>query len=312
MAKEYIITAEVSKALDSLDWAALRMQNITRADVEAVPKAACQLAEGRATSVRITYSVPGIPEPREAQLITRRFLDQETGEYVLDPRVIVKTIDQSYELSKENIVIAGLYDENGRSYRLDPEKPEEKAIIDALLPVTERGRDGQERTYNCSICPTPLTVRYRSGKESVSYIGWDATSNRPVHRSAESLRSILLTEDGHCRLTKPLFGKGIMLDDSTAQALAEGRIVAAFGETNGKRFATALSFNIARGQVTEDYSKAGEAVRRQAYEYLRRQPDYAKGQEKEAAQQTEQKPVQRQRREQRKEITRKRGMQQTI
>lgn len=271
MAKEYIITEEVSKALDSLDWTALRAQNITRADIEAVPQAACQLAEGRATSVRISYTIPGIPEPQEAQLISRRYLDTSTGEYVLDPKVVVKRIDRSYELSQDNIVIAGLYDEQGRSYRLNPTKPEEKAILDFILPRTEKGRDGQERTYTCNICPIPLTIRYRSGKETTSFIGWDSTSNRPVYRNADSLRATLLTEDGHSRIERPLFGKGIIIDDTMAAALAQGQTVAAFGETNGKQFATALSFNIARGQITEDHSKTGESIRQTAYEYLKRQ-----------------------------------------
>lgn len=309
MAREYIITDEVSRALDSIDWNALRAQNITRADVEANAQAACELAAGKATTVLVSYTIPGIPEKQEAQLISRRYIDQETGEHVLDPRIIVKRIDRSYELSEDNIVIAGLYDENGRSYRLDPSRPEEKAIIDAILPRTERGRDGTERSYSCSICPTPLTITYKSGRQTRSFIGWDTTSNRPVYRNADNLRALLLTEDGHSRLDRPLFGKGIIVDDGMAAALAEGQIVAAFGESNGRQFATALSFNIARGQITEDHSKQAEAVRKAAYEYLRTRQAGAQETKAEKAEERKETAI---REETEQKSTRKRGTKRTI
>lgn len=309
MAREYIITDEVSRALDSIDWNALRAQNITRADVEANAQAACELAAGKATTVLVSYTIPGIPEKQEAQLISRRYIDQETGEHVLDPRIIVKRIDRSYELSEDKIVIAGLYDENGRSYRLDPSRPEEKAIIDAILPRTERGRDGTERSYSCSICPTPLTITYKSGRQTRSFIGWDTTSNRPVYRNADNLRALLLTEDGHSRLDRPLFGKGIIVDDGMAAALAEGQIVAAFGESNGRQFATALSFNIARGQITEDHSKQAEAVRKAAYEYLRTRQAGAQETKAEKAEERKETTI---REETEQKSTRKRGTKRTI
>ena len=310
MAKEYIITDEVSKALDSIDWNALGEHFITRADVEANPQAACELASGRATSVLVSYSIPGIPEKREAQLISRRFIDHENGGYVLDPKVVVKTIDRNYELSEDNIVIAGLFDENGRSYRLDPSKAEEKAIIDAILPKTEKGRDSVERSYNCSICPSPLTITYKSGRQTKSYIGWDSTSNRPVYRNADNLRALLLTEDGHSRIDRPLFGKGIVVDYAMAAALANGQIVAAFGESNGKQFATALSFNIARGQITEDHSKQAEVVRKAAYEYLRNRQ--GQSQEKTETRKQTRTVKQEQPKTEQAATTRKRGAKQTI
>ncbi len=265
------ISPEVQKALDRIDWSSLE---VPRSVVESNPKVAEQLAAGKATDL-VSYSVniPGIPEPVEktVQLVSRRMKDEATGEWLLDPRVGVREMNPDYQLSPDNLRV--VFD-NGFSYRLDPEK--DKSIINSLLETrTFINKDtGEQRTqFVCNICPEPLVMTYKDGREQKFYLGLDSRSLRPVAISESALKARFVDDEGHSRVNHELFGKGIKVDDSMAQALAQGQISAAFGKSTqkGEDFATAISFNVARGEVTEDHTARGMAIRSAAYDYLRKQ-----------------------------------------
>lgn len=264
------ISDEVRKALDRIDWSSLE---ITREIVESNPKVAEQLAAGKATDL-ITYCVeiPGIPEPTEktVQLVSRRMKDEETGEWVLDPKVGVREMNEDYKLGRDNLRV--VFD-NGNTYRLDPEK--DKAIIDRLLEtrtVTNKETGEQYKQHVCNICPEPLVMTYKDGREQKFYLGFDSRSLRPVAISETALKARFVDEEGHSKISHELFGKGINVDDKMAQALAGGRISAAFGKGSktGEAFGTAISFNVARGEITEDHSSEGQKIRAAAFEYLKK------------------------------------------
>ena len=107
------ISAETREALDRIDWSALE---VPREVVEANPKVAEQLAAGKSTDL-ITYTVeiPGIPEPTEktVQLVARKMKDEESGEWVLDPKVGVREMNEDYRLKRDNLKV--VFD-NGNSY----------------------------------------------------------------------------------------------------------------------------------------------------------------------------------------------------
>lgn len=264
------ITPEVQAALDRIDWSSLE---VPREVVEANPKVAEQLAAGKSTDL-VSYSVqiPGIPEPTQktVQLVARKMKDEETGEWVLDPKVGVREMNEDYRLKRDNLKV--VFD-NGNSYRLDPEK--DKVIIDYLLEsrtVTNKETGEQYRQHVCNICPEPLTMVYKDGREQKFFLGLDSRSLRPVAISESALRAKFVDEEGHSKVNHELFGKGINVDDRMAQALAEGRISAAFGKGSktGEAFGTAISYNVARGEITEDHSAKGQEIRSAAYDYLKK------------------------------------------
>lgn len=267
---EMQISPEVQAALDRIDWNSIE---VPREAVEANPKVAEQLAAGKATDL-ITYTVDihGIPEPTQktVQLVSRRMKDEESGEWVLDPKVGVREMNEDYRLKRDNLKV--VFD-NGNSYRLDPEK--DKSIIDYLLEtrtVTNKETGEQYKQYVCNICPEPLTMVYKDGREQNFFLGFDSRSLRPVAISEAALRAKFIDEEGHSKIGHELFGKGIKVDDKMAQALSSGHISAAFGKgtKTGEAFGTAISFNVARGEISEDHSAKGQDIRSAAYEYLKK------------------------------------------
>jgi hypothetical protein len=290
---EIQISEEVRTALDRIDWSSLE---VPRSAVEANAKVAEQLAAGKATDL-ITYSVqiPGIPEPTEktVQLVSRRMKDEATGEWVLDPRVGVREMNEDYRLRRDNLKV--VFD-NGFSYKLDPEK--DKSIISYLLEtrtVTNKETGEQFKQYVCNICPEPLVMTYKDGREQKFYLGFDSRSHRPVAISEAALAARFVDAEGHSKVNHELFGKGIKVDDAMAQALASGQISAAFGKgtKTGEPFGTAISFNVARGEIAEDHSAKGQEIRSAAYEYLKSQvkPEEAKAKEEAAKQQVKKTPA---------------------
>ena len=290
---EINLSEEVRTALDRIDWSSLE---VPRSLVEANPKVAEQLAAGKATDL-LTYSVqiPGIPEPTEktVQLVSRRMKDEESGQWVLDPRVTVREMNPDYRLKRDNLKV--VFD-NGFSYKLDPEK--DKSIINSLLEtrtVTNRETGEQYKQYVCNICPEPLVMTYKDGREQKFYLGFDGRSLRPVAISEAALAARFVDAEGHSKVNHELFGKGIKVDDAMAQALARGEISAAFGKgtKTGEAFGTAISFNVARGEIAEDHSAKGQEIRSAAFEYLKKkaEPQEAKAKEEAAKQQKVQKPA---------------------
>ncbi len=267
---EIQLSEEIRTALDRIDWSALE---VPRSVVESNPKVAEQLAAGKATDL-ISYSVqiPGIPEPIEktVQLVSRRMKDEATGEWVLDSRVGVREMNEDYRLRRDNLKV--VFD-NGFSYKLDPEK--DKEIIKSLLEtrtVTNKETGEQFKQYVCNICPQPLVMTYKDGREQKFYLGLDSRSQRPVAISENALRARFVDEQGHSKINHELFGKGIKVDDAMAQALAGGQISAAFGKgiKTGEPFGTAISYNVARGEIAEDHSARGQEIRSAAYDYLKK------------------------------------------
>lgn len=273
------ISDDVRKALDRIDWSQLE---VSREIVEANPKVAEQLAAGKATDL-ISYNVeiPGIPEPveKKVQLVPRRMKDEATGEWVLDPKVAVRTMDEDYKLRRDNLkVVFG----NGFSVPLDPE--EHKEIISALLETrTYVNKETGEvsKQHVCNICEKPLTITFKDGTSRDFFIGLDSRSLRPVPIAADVLKNRFLDEEGHSKINHELFGKGIAVNDSMAKALAEGKICAAFGKgtKTGEPFATAISFNVSRDEIQEDHSAKGQEIRNAAYEYLKKTTPKAEKQE---------------------------------
>ena len=281
---EIQISEEVRSALDRIDWSSLE---VPRSVVEANTKVAEQLAAGKATDL-ITYSVqiPGIPEPTEktVQLVSRRMKDETTGEWVLDPRVGVREMNEDYRLKRDNLKV--VFD-NGFSYKLDPEK--DKSIISSLLEtrtVTNKETGEQFKQYVCNICPEPLVMTYKDGREQKFYLGFDSRSHRPVAISEGALAARFVDAEGHSKVNHELFGKGIKVDDAMAQALAQGQISAAFGKgtKTGEAFGTAISYNVARGEISEDHSAKGQEIRSAAYEYLKKNAEVKETKQKEEAQ----------------------------
>ena len=142
---EIQLSEEVRAALDRIDWSSLE---VPRGVVEQNPKVAEQLAAGKATDL-VTYSVqiPGIPSPTEktVQLVSRRMKDEATGEWVLDPRVSVREMNEDYRLTRDNLKV--VFD-NGFSYKLDPER--DRSIISYLLEtrtVTNKETGEQFKQY---------------------------------------------------------------------------------------------------------------------------------------------------------------------
>ena len=267
---EIQLSEEVRAALDRIDWSSLE---VPRGVVEQNPKVAEQLAAGKATDL-VTYSVqiPGIPSPTEktVQLVSRRMKDEATGEWVLDPRVGVREMNEDYRLTRDNLKV--VFD-NGFSYKLDPER--DRSIISYLLEtrtVTNKETGEQFKQYVCNICPEPLVMTYKDGREQRFFLGFDSRSHRPVAISESALAARFIDAEGHSKVNHELFGKGIKVDDAMAQALAKGQISAAFGKgtKTGEPFGTAISFNVARGEIAEDHSAKGQEIRSAAYEYLRK------------------------------------------
>ncbi len=263
------LSKETMQALDQFDWTAI---SVPRSAVEANPVVANQLASGKATElISFEVNIPGIPEPVEktVQLVSRK-MKNKAGEWVLDPKIGVREMNEGYELTPENLRV--IFD-NNYSTRLDPEK--DKAIINHLLETrsyTNKETGERATQYVCNICPIPLEVTYNSGETQKFYVGLDNRSLRPVAISETALKARLLDKDGHCRITHELFGKSIKMDDTMAQAIAQGQISAAFGKgsVNGEEFATAISFNVARGEIQEDHTKKGMEIRQAGYNHLKK------------------------------------------
>lgn len=281
---EIQLSEEVRTALDRIDWSSL---DVPRSVVEANPKVAEQLAAGKSTDL-VTYSVqiPGIPVPTEktVQLVSRRMKDEASGEWVLDPRVGVREMNEDYRLRRDNLKV--VFD-SGFAYKLDPEK--DKNIINALLEtrtVTNKETGEQFKQYVCNICPDPLVMTYKDGREQKFYLGFDGRSLRPVAISEAALAARFVDADGHSKVNHELFGKGIKVDDDMAQALAQGQISAAFGKgiKTGEPFGTAISFNVARGEIAEDHSAKGQEIRSAAYEYIKKTSSQKESAQKEEAQ----------------------------
>ena len=279
---EIQLSEEVRAALDRIDWSSLE---VPRGVVEQNPKVAEQLAAGKATDL-VTYSVqiPGIPSPTEktVQLVSRRMKDEATGEWVLDPRVGVREMNEDYRLTRDNLKV--VFD-NGFSYKLDPER--DRSIISYLLEtrtVTNKETGEQFKQYVCNICPEPLVMTYKDGREQRFFLGFDARSHRPGAISESALAARFIDAEGHSKVNHELFGKGIKVDDAMAQALARGQISAAFGKgtKTGEPFGTAISFNVARGEIAEDHSAKGQEIRSAAYEYLRKNTEAKQATQEEA------------------------------
>lgn len=264
------ISEEVRKALDQFDWNTL---DVPRSVVEANPKVAEQLAAGKATDlISYTIQIPGIPEPTQktVQLFSRRVKDEESGAWLLDPKIGVREMNEDYKLTRDNLKLVF---ENGSSHRFDPET--EREYIDSMLErrtTVNKDTGEQYKQYVCNICPKPFIVTYKDGREQAFFLGFDSRSLRPVAISENALKARFVDEEGHCKISHELFGKGIKVDDQMAQALAKGQICAAFGKgvKTGEPFATAISFNVARGEITEDHSAKGQEIRAAAYDYLRK------------------------------------------
>ena len=202
-------------------------------------------------------------------------------------------MNPDYRLKRDNLKV--VFD-NGFSYKLDPEK--DKSIINSLLEtrtVTNRETGEQYKQYVCNICPEPLVMTYKDGREQKFYLGFDGRSLRPVAISEAALAARFVDAEGHSKVNHELFGKGIKVDDAMAQALARGEISAAFGKgtKTGEAFGTAISFNVARGEIAEDHSAKGQEIRSAAFEYLKKkaEPQEAKAKEEAAKQQKVQKPA---------------------
>jgi hypothetical protein len=288
---EIQISEQVRSALDRIDWSSLE---VPRSLVESNPKVAEQLAAGKSTDL-LTYTVqiPGIPEPTEktVQLVSRRMKDEATGEWVLDPRVGVREMNEDYRIRRDNLKV--VFD-SGFSYKLDPEK--DKNIINALLETrsfTDKETGEQHKQYVCNICSEPLTLTYKDGREQRFFLGFDSRSLRPVAISEAALTARFVDAEGHSKIGHELFGKGIKVDDAMAQALAKGQISAAFGKgiKTGEPFGTAISFNVARGEIAEDHSAKGMEIRSAAFEYLKKKADVKEGKKEEAAQKQVRKPA---------------------
>ena len=219
--------------------------------------------------------------------------DEASGEWVLDPRVGVREMNEDYRLKRDNLKV--VFD-NGFSYKLDPEK--DKNIINALLEtrtVTNKETGEQFKQYVCNICPEPLVMTYKDGREQKFYLGFDSRSHRPVAISENALKARFVDEQGHSKVNHELFGKGIKVDDSMAQALASGQISAAFGKgaKTGEPFGTAISYNVARGEIAEDHSAKGQEIRAAAYDYLKKNAEVKEqGQQKEEAAKQQKAPKQ--------------------
>ena len=264
------LSEEIRAALDRIDWSALE---VPRSVVEANPRVAEQLASGKATDL-ISYSIqiPGIPTPTEktVQLVSRRMKDEQSGEWVIDPHVGVREMNEDYQLRRDNLKV--VFD-SGYTYKLDPDK--DRGIISALLEtrtITNRETGEQHKQYVCNICPEPLELTYKDGRIQRFFLGLDSRSLRPVAISENALKARFVDEQGHSKISHELFGKGIRVDDQMAQALGSGQISAAFGKgiKNGEPFGTAISFNVARGEIAEDHSSKGQEIRSAAYDYLRK------------------------------------------
>ena len=288
---EITLSEEVRSALDRIDWSSLE---VPRSAVEANPKVAEQLAAGKATDL-ITFSVqiPGIPEPTEktVQLVSRRMKDEQTGEWVLDPRVGVREMNEDYRLRRDNLKI--VFD-SGYSFKLDSEK--HRSIINYLLEtrtVTNKETGEQYKQYVCNICPEPLVMTYKDGREQRFFLGFDSRSHRPVAISEAALKARFIDEEGHSKISHELFGKGITVNDAMAQALAGGQISAAFGKgtKTGEAFGTAISFNVARGEIAEDHSARGQEIRAAAFEFIKKKADVKEGKKEEVAQKQVRKPA---------------------
>ena len=137
-------------------------------------------------------------------------------------------------------------------------------------------------------------MTYKDGREQRFFLGFDSRSHRPVAVSETALAARFIDAEGHSKVNHELFGKGIKVDDAMAQALASGQISAAFGKgtKTGEPFGTAISFNVARGEIAEDHSAKGQEIRSAAYEYLKKNAEVKETQQKEETQkqQTTQKP----------------------
>lgn len=284
---EVTLTPEDREKLAALDWDAIQqshglsMETIPVSDLKA-------LANGRATNL-ITVSIertpiPGIPftpgrDEKSVQLVTRFVKNEQSNQWELDPRIVVRGMDKDYKLSPDNLSIVFDF---GYKKALDP--VEHKKIIDYVLETaTFTNAQGEKsKSYVCNICPEPLVMVWEgTGEEQKFFVGLDNRSLRPVAVSEKALMARLVDEEGHSRVKHELFGKGITVTDELAAALAKGEVCAAFGQTqDGKQFATAISYNVARGEITEDRSSRGETVRKAAYEYLRSQQGQAQGQNK--------------------------------
>ena len=70
-----------------------------------------------------------------------------------------------------------------------------------------------------------------------------------------------------------------------AQALAKGQISAAFGKgtKTGEPFGTAISFNVARGEIAEDHSAKGQEIRTAAFEFIKKNAEVTRKTQKEEA-----------------------------
>lgn len=285
------LSEEVRAALDRIDWSSL---DVPRSVVEANPKVAEQLAQGKSTDL-VTYSVqiPGIPSPIEktVQLVSRRMKDETTGEWVLDPRVGVREMNEDYRIRRDNLKL--VFD-SGYSYKLDPEK--DKNIINALLEtrtVTNKETGEQFKQYVCNICPEPLVMTYKDGREQRFYLGFDSRSLRPVAISEAALAARFVDAEGHSKINHELFGKGIKVNDAMAQALAKGQISAAFGKgaKTGEPFGTAISFNVARGEIAEDHSARGMEIRAAAFDFIKKKAEMKEGKKEEVQQKKVNKPA---------------------
>ena len=285
------LSEEVRAALDRIDWSSL---DVPRSVVEANPKVAEQLAQGKSTDL-VTYSVqiPGIPSPIEktVQLVSRRMKDETTGEWVLDPRVGVREMNEDYRIRRDNLKL--VFD-SGYSYKLDPEK--DKNIINALLEtrtVTNKETGEQFKQYVCNICHEPLVMTYKDGREQRFYLGFDSRSLRPVAISEAALAARFVDAEGHSKINHELFGKGIKVDDAMAQALAKGQISAAFGKgaKTGEPFGTAISFNVARGEIAEDHSARGMEIRAAAFDFIKKKAEMKEGKKEEVQQKKVNKPA---------------------
>ena len=110
-------------------------------------------------------------------------------------------------------------------------------------------------------------MTYKDGREQKFFLGFDSRSQRPVAISEGALKARFIDEQGHSKINHELFGKGTK---------------------TGEAFGTAISFNVARGEIAEDHSAKGQEIRSAAYEYLKKNnPQQKEAAQKEAAQKEE-------------------------
>lgn len=258
-----INSKQTLRELDNIDWSLL---DVPRSIVESLPIVTQQLIAGKKTDI-IYYHVqiPESAEPieRAVMLLGRRRKDEKTGKWNLDPHVDVFEINEPtlFSIPSLKVVLC-----DASTYELDPKRDHNiiKYLRETRLVITN---SCQFRQPVCNICPDPLIIDEK-GQEKKYFVGIDSRSRRIVSIPAEELRKKLADLVGKCKKDYAPIGIDIKITNEMVQTLANGHICAALGKSikTGKPYVTALSYNVARGEILEDYSAKGQQIRKAAYQ----------------------------------------------